>query len=206
MNYQHIRNAREGFVDMRSGDKLIRLESRLIGIAFFFYMLIGADAGFATSLIAGLLLVLIVPWIVGLIPVIAMVFAVVFSVAWAVLVYFIVGALANVPVGVICALIVLIMSFYLHKIFAGIGFSSITKILIDSVQQISENTAGTEKTHNIRDNIKINQIINVEKDGRIMNNIFSKSHNQISVKAYCHNCGTKLNGTEKFCGNCGTKL
>ncbi|MCH5251291.1 MAG: hypothetical protein J1E98_15245 [Lachnospiraceae bacterium] len=186
MSYQRIRNTREGFVDMSAGDGLIKMESWLIGVVVFFYMLIGADAGFISSLIAGLLLVILVPWIVGLLPAVAMIFAICFSVAWAILVYFIAGALLGVPAGVICALIVLIISFYLHKIFGGLGYSSLTKIHMDSVRQTSANTA---------------------KTNQILSEAVSNASEQVSNKAeYCPFCGTKLNGTEKFCGSCGAQL
>lgn len=186
MSYRHIRNLREGIVDMGAGDGIMKIESVLIGIVIFFYMLIGADAGFITSLIVGLLLIIVTPVIVGLIPVVAWIFAVIFSLIWAILAYFIAGALLGVGAGVICALIALIISFYLHKIFGGLGYSSLTKIHMDSVQQTSANTAQTNQ---------------------ILSEAVSNLSEQISSKAeYCPFCGTKLSGTEKFCGNCGAQL
>ena len=39
MSYQDIRDSREGFVNMGAGDKLIRIESKILAVITFILML-----------------------------------------------------------------------------------------------------------------------------------------------------------------------
>ena len=46
-------------------------------------------------------------------------------------------------IGVLVAVIVFIVSFFLHKVFAGLGYSSVTKLELDAMQSTNANTAQT---------------------------------------------------------------
>ena len=88
MYFDFLRDTREGFVDMRIGDKLILVESIIIGVISFIVMLIN-DYEFVVSLVVGLGCIVVVPTLVGLVPVIAWIVGIVFSLIWAVISYFI---------------------------------------------------------------------------------------------------------------------
>lgn len=65
------------------------------------------------------------PWLMGLIEVFAWIATVLFSLIWAVIGYFIGGAILGDSsiAGVIVAVVIFICSFFAHKVFAG--FSNI---------------------------------------------------------------------------------
>ena len=111
MSYNDIRNAREGFVDMGIGDSLIKLESRILGIALFIVMLV-YDYGFVNALIAGIACMVVFPILIGLIPFLGWLFGIVFSVGWAVIGYLI-GAIITediVIVGILVGVVAFIIS------------------------------------------------------------------------------------------------
>lgn len=185
MSYQDIRNTREGFVDMGAGDKLIRIESKILAVLVFILMLAYFKMGIVSALIAGAVIGFVFPWLVGLVEFFAWVVTIVFSVVWAGIGYFIAGAIGgdSVAIGVIGAIIIFIASFFLHKIFAGLGYSSVEKHALDAWDNNSNNTAQTRDM--------VNDIGNsLEKD---MSNI-----------KYCPKCGTALEGDAKFCAKCGS--
>lgn len=183
MGFNSIRNAREGFVDMSAGDKLIRIESIILGIAVFIGMLC-LHTGFFPALIVGALIMFLFPWLVGLIEVFAWIATIVFSLIWAVIGYFIGGALLGDSVigGIIVAIIIFTGSFFLHKIFAGLGYHSVEKHVIDSIDSTRDNTA---------------QMANA------MTNNYSQS--QGSTSKFCSNCGAKLDTNAHYCNSCGSK-
>ena len=142
MSYRDIRDAREGFVDMDMGDKIIHIESIIMGIAGFIVGIAFLDLGLVVSLIVGGMVAFVFPWLVGLFTIFAWIATIFFSLVWAVVGYFIGGALLgnSVIAGVLVAIIVFISSFFAHKVFAGLGFSSLTSHVINSVDEIASNT------------------------------------------------------------------
>lgn len=182
MSYQDIRNTREGFVDSGAGDRIIRIESKIVAIVAFVLMLTYFEKGIIPALIAGVVVGFVFPWLVGLIEFFAWVATIVFSVIWAIIGYFLGGAVGGVAVGVIVAIIIFIVSFFLHKVFAGLGYSSVTKHALDALDETRDNTAQTRDSVNTFQN-------NVESN---VNNI-----------KYCPNCGTALDKDARFCTNCG---
>ncbi|RKI41199.1 zinc-ribbon domain-containing protein [bacterium D16-51] len=180
MSYQTIRDTREGFVNMGAGDKLIKVESKLLAIVTLLVMWLALDTGFITALITGAVIAFLFPWLVGLIEFFAWVVAIVFSLIWAVGGYFLAGALGgdSPAIGVIGAIIVFIISFFLHKIFAGLGYSSVEKHSMDAWDNTAANTAQTNQTLN--------------------------EMNTSNVK-YCSKCGIKVAADAKFCTECGSQ-
>lgn len=142
MSYRDIRDAREGFVDMSVGDGIIKVESIILGIVAFIFGMTNLNLDFVVALLIGFVIAIVFPWLTGLIVAFAWFVTIVFSLAWAVVGYFIGGAiLGDSPVaGAIVAIIAFIISFYLHKIFAGLGYTTVEKHVIDSVDEINENT------------------------------------------------------------------
>lgn len=149
MSYQDIRDSREGFVNMGAGDKLIRIESKILAIITFILMLAYFKSGIISALIVAALIGGVFPWLVGLVKAFAWCAAVVFSLIWAVVGFFIGYLLAGIMgidtpiIGVLVAIIVFIVSFFLHKVFAGLGYSSVTKLELDAMQSTNANTAQT---------------------------------------------------------------
>ena len=174
MSYQDIRNAREGFVRSDIGDKLIRIEAFIVGLACFIGLL-ALEMGFVIALITGVIVAFVLPWLVGLIEIFAWIATVVFSLVWAVIGYFIGGALlGDSPVaGVLVAVILFLCSFFAHKVFAGLGYSSTEKHVMDSLDQTVENTANLQQQQN-------------------------------AVK-YCPFCGVRLDAGAGFCKSCGAR-
>ena len=178
MSYQDIRNTREGFVDSGIGDKIIKIESIILGIVVFILALTQMKTGFVTALVAGIVVAFVFPWLTGLIEIFAWFVTILFSLVWAFLAYFIGGAiLGDSPVaGALVAIVVFIVSFFVHKVFAGLGYSSIQKHMLDSGDAIVENTANINQTVN-----------NISPAGN----------------TFCHFCGAPLKDGANFCGKCG---
>ena len=177
MSYNDIRNAREGFVDMGIGDSLIKLESRILGIALFIVMLV-YDYGFVNALIAGLACMIVFPILIGLIPFLGWLFGIVFSVGWAVIGYLI-GAIItedNVIVGILVGVVAFIISIFKHKVFSGLGYTTITKHVMDSIDETRDNTA------------------------ELVEDTFTEEF------VFCPNCGTKSEAGNNFCKKCGARL
>lgn len=141
MSYDDIRNAREGFVDMRAGDSLIRIESIILAVISFIAGLAYYKLGFVSALIVAVIVAGVFPWLAGLIKIFAWIIAILFSFLWAVIAYFIIGECIDASAGVVAALIVFIASFFMHKIFSGLGFASLEKIKLDSMRSTSQNTS-----------------------------------------------------------------
>lgn len=152
MSYQNIRDTREGFVRSGIGDRLVRIEAVIVGIIGFCLCMFGFKTGFVTSLIVGVMIVIVLPWLMGLIEVFAWVVITVFSLVWAFAGYFIGGAiLGDSPVaGAIVAILIFICSFFVHKVFAGLGYSSVEKHVIDSVDETRDNTAHLNPSSGVR--------------------------------------------------------
>ena len=188
MSYRNIRDAREGFVDMGAGDGLIKVESIILGIAIFIAGMARFGWGFTTALVVGLVVAFVFPWLTGLISIFAWFVTILFSLIWSVIGYFIGGAiLGNSPIaGAIVALIVFIISFNLHKIFAGLGYSSVDSHVIDSLDEVADNTAYTAYTAK-----NISSQVNKMQEG---NNVI-----------FCKNCGTQLKVGTTFCMKCGSR-
>lgn len=185
MDYHDIRRTREGFVDMDAGDNLMRLEARIIGVVAFFALWLAMGIGFFSALVIGIACCVIVPWLVGLIESVAIVFSFIFSFVWAFLGYFIGGAiLGDSPLaGAIVAIIIFMISMFQHKVFAGIGYSSVQKHVIDSVDDIRQNTANTA---NVMNTPTIQQT-------------------PANTIVYCRNCGNALQAGDQFCNKCGSR-
>jgi len=179
--FNHIRDAREGFVDMSAGDKLLKVESIILGIVAFIYFIAKTEVGFFPSLIIAAVVAIVFPWLVGLIEIFAWIVTILFSIIWAVISYFIGGSLFNSAfAGVLIALLVFTISFFLHKIFAGLNFSSITSIMVDSNMRTERNTAAT-------------------------NEILHNNSQSQSQSAICSHCGATLKPEAKFCNMCGNR-
>lgn len=178
MSYRNIRNAREGFVDSGIGDGIIKTESIILGIAIFIFALVQMQASIISALIAGGVVAFIFPWLTGLIEIFAWIVTIVFSLIWAVLAYFIGGAImGDSPIaGILAAILVFIVSFFVHKVFAGLGYSSVTKHILDTGDEIQNNTSNINQT---------------------LNNVVS------SQGAFCHFCGASLKPGANFCSKCG---
>lgn len=181
MGFNNIRDAREGFVDMSAGDKLIGVESKILGIVTFIGMLC-LHTGFFPALIVGILVMFVFPWLVGLVEIIAWIAAIVFSLVWAIIGYFIGGALLGDSVlgGIVVAIIIFTASFFLHKIFGGLGYHSVEKHVIDSVDATRNNTAQTA-----------NSMVNIEA--------------QMSSGMFCTKCGARMTANQVYCSSCGSK-
>lgn len=180
MSYEDIRDTREGFVRMDVGDKLIGIESKFLAIVTLIVMWVALDTDFITALIAGVVVGFLFPWLVGLIGFFAWVVTIVFSLMWAVIGYFIAGALGGDSpiIGVIGAVIVFILSFFLHKVFAGLGYSSVEKHSMDAWDNTAANTAQINRSLNAMDTSNVK---------------------------YCVKCGTKLAADAGFCTKCGSQ-
>ncbi len=163
---------------MGVGDKLIRFEAFVLGIAVFIIALVQMGWGIAAALVSGIVVAFVFPWLTGLIEVFAWFVAIVFSFIWAVIAYFIGGALLgdSAIAGILVAILVFVISFFLHKVFAGLGYSSVEKHIIDTGDQIQRNTMPINQ--NVNDVIQVQSI-------------------------FCQACGAKLKAEAKFCGNCG---
>ena len=186
MSYQDIRDAREGFVRSDIGDGMIKVESVIIGIITFF-LLINNDMGFFKSLMIAILVIAVTPVLVGLIKPLAIVAAILFSIIWGYVGY-VIGCLAtndNIFVGVIGFIILCSFSLLCHRVFSGLGFQSVEKHVIDSIDQTRDNTA------EIRNN----------QSGQ--NEVHSSSDKKAN---FCSNCGIKIEFKTKFCPECGNKL
>lgn len=183
MSFRNITDTREGFVNMRAGDKLIRIESIIMGIILFFAAIATFDMGFVKALILGIVVAVVFPWLTGLIESFAWIVTIVFSIIWAVVGYLVGGAILgdSAFAGAVIAIIVFIVSFFLHKIFAGLGYSSVEKHVINSMDTTANNTTYTAT--------KINNLVS-----------------NVSQKTYCSNCGTELKSGVKFCNKCGNKV
>ena len=188
MSYRNVRDAREGFVNMGAGDGLIRTESIILGIAIFIVGMTNYGWDFMVALVVGLVVAFVFPWLTGLISIFAWFVTIVFSLIWAVIGYFIGGAiLGDSPIaGVIVALIVFIISFHLHKVYAGLGYSSVDRHVIDSLDETADNTSYTAHTTK-----NISSQVNKMQRG---NNV-----------CYCSSCGTPLKVGTKFCMKCGSQ-
>ncbi len=180
MSYQNIRDTREGFVNMGAGDRLIKIESKILAVVAFILMLAYFKMGIISALVVGLVVGFVFPWLVGLIEFFAWVATIAFSAVWAVVGYFLTGAIGgdSPVIGVIGAIIVFIVSFFLHKIFAGLGYSSVEKHALDAWDNTSNNTEQMKNS--------INEMQNIN-----------------SVK-YCSKCGTALDSEAGFCTKCGS--
>lgn len=185
MSYQDIRNAREGFVDMGIGDNLIRWEARIIGVSAFIALLV-YNYGFVKALAVGLGCIVIVPVLIGLIPIVAWIFGIIFSIGWAFIAYFIGGAiLGDSPIaGAVVAVFAFTCSLFMHKVFAGLGYSSVQKHVIDSIDETRNNTEN------------------------VMNEIYSVSatEQQKIQNGFCSNCGARIKIDGNFCQKCGSRL
>lgn len=142
MSYQDIRDTREGFVRSDIGDRLVRIEAFIVGVVCFIGLL-ALHKGFGIALITGGVVAFVLPWLMGLIEVFAWIATVLFSLIWAVIGYFIGGAiLGDSPIaGAIVAEVIFICSFFAHKVFAGLGYSSVERHVMDSIDQTRDNTA-----------------------------------------------------------------
>ena len=66
MSFQDIRDAREGFVRENIGDRLIKIESFVVGVIAFFVLAGYTEIGFLKSLIIGSVIAKVLPWLIGL--------------------------------------------------------------------------------------------------------------------------------------------
>lgn len=124
--FSFIRDIREGFVDGDIGDRLVSIESKLIGIIGFFVSLIHFDFGLGKSAFIALMLCVLIPCLVGLVEIFAIIFSIAFSTIWAFLGYFVAAMITGSSLaGILVALIVFVLCIFVHKVFAGIGYESI---------------------------------------------------------------------------------
>lgn len=180
MSYQDIRNTREGLVRSDIGDKLIKIESQIVGIVAFITLLC-IHKGFKISLVCWAGISFILPWLVGLIPYFAWIMTIAFSIIWSIIGYFVGGALFgdSIIIGSLVAITIFLISVFAHRVFAGLGFASTEKIKLDSLRGIREN------------------IIHMNKEQQLKNEEKQK---------FCPECGEKIEEGTKFCGNCGKAL
>lgn len=142
MSLENLRDNKEGFVSTGSGDRLIGFETKLIGIIAFFVCLLHYDKGFFISLLVGGFIMFIIPNLIMFIEFLAWPFIILFSVLWAFFSYNI-GAMifgdssiAKLVIGII----VFIISFFSHKVSLNLGYSSVESHVINSIDDIKENT------------------------------------------------------------------
>lgn len=176
MSYQNIRDSREGFVRSDIGDKLVRIEAFIMGVVCFIGLLT-LHKGIGISIVAGVVIAFVLPWLMGLVQIFAWIATILFSLIWAVLGYFIGGAiLGDSPVaGGIIAVLIFICSFFVHKVFAGLGYSSVEKHVMDSIDETRDNTS------------------NIANMG------------QPAATRYCSSCGARLEAGVNFCNKCGAR-
>lgn len=176
MSYQDIRDAREGFVRSDIGDRLVRIEAFIMGVICFIGLM-ALHKGFGIAVVTGVVVAFVLPWLMGLIEVFAWIATILFSLIWAVIGYFIGGAiLGDSPVaGGIVAVLIFICSFFVHKVFAGLGYSSVEKHVMDSIDDTRDNTA------------------NIANMG------------QSATIRYCSSCGARLDSGVHFCNQCGAR-
>lgn len=141
MSYQDIRDSKEGFVRGDIGDGFVRLECFFLGLGAFLGLWKGGVMNFIPSLAIGVIITNALPWLIGLIDIFAWIAAVVFSIVWAavggVLGYLIFEG--SIIAAIMGAIFMFICSFFGHKVFAGIGYVSEKKTMIDSVTSMSSN-------------------------------------------------------------------
>lgn len=209
MSYQDIRNTREGFVNADAGDKIVKFESRILGIVSFFALLIKGES-FVFSLIVGILIFGVFPYLIGLVSVFGWIAAILFSGIWAFVGYFVIGALTNnnIGAGVVAAIIVFIISFFLHKIFSGLNFVSVEKRKIDVLDSINNgvNPSPLQKPNPLQ---KVKAMVDEFKEGYNATKAVgddatqSQNMNQSPAVKYCAKCGVKLEINDSFCKGCG---
>ena len=114
---------RNNFLKMRGG-KLISIESIILGLSMFFLM---QGYSTATILIVAAIVAFVFPILFSLFKGFAWVATIVFSILWASLAAQIVGELVNTNavVRVLVGIIVFLISFFVHKNFAGLTFHTI---------------------------------------------------------------------------------
>ncbi len=203
--YHNIRNIREGFVQSDTGDGLVRAESVIIGIVLFFLCLLYFKIGPAASAVLGIGIGGAFPYLIGLVKIFAWIAIAVFSVFWAIVGYFIGGAiLGNSPAaGFVVAIMCFIFSVFAHKVFAGIGYVSKDKYVLDTMEYDSE-TLG--KIANHLSNLQNSRSGNTSEE-KIENTKRNPSEeDNRTVFNYCPNCGNKIKSGENFCANCGIKV
>lgn len=182
MSYDDIRDAREGYVRGDFGDALIKIESVLIGIAVGFAFLYGVKLTPVQCIIIAILVMVVVPWLVGTITILAWIVAILFSLVWAaigfVAGYFIFNH--SYLIGIVTALVIFVLSFFCHKVFAGIGLQSARKFRDEALDDIRNNT------------------------NDIRNNTNQQPEAEVQIR-FCSSCGAELKEGDSFCNKCGTK-
>jgi len=177
MNYDDIRDMREGFVDMGEGDGLVKWETRIVAVIIFILSLTIWDCSFIKSLIIAIVFAVLFPILIGTIPILGKIAAVFFSIVWAAVGWFIGAAILGTGVGIIAAILAGSGSFFCHRVFSGLGYASVEKIELDNLSQISSNTAQMAATSQVERN----------------------------AANFCPNCGSQIKGGN-FCPNCGNRI
>lgn len=192
--YRNIRNTREGFVPSNIGDGLINIESKLLGIVLFFLGIFWFKMGFIASIVLGIIIAWIFPWLVGLVTFFAWLVMIIFSIIWAILGYFIGGALlGNSPVaGAIIAIMALVSSVFAHRVFAGIGYVSEKKYVMDRIDSSANSLE------------KINGRLASYQN--LSNSNATEYPDDSDISHYCVKCGNRINPGDKFCGKCGSQI
>ena len=143
--YDNLQDLREGFVSSRTGHKLVKAESIILGIVGFIVALMNTSVGFIGALLVGLVISLAFPALISFIPVLAWISGIVFSLLWAIIGYFIGGSLLgnSAAAGLIVAMIIFAVSLFSHRVFAGLGYVSVEKIKLDSLAETAQNSSKT---------------------------------------------------------------
>lgn len=147
MDYRDIQNTREGFYSSDAGEKFIRKESIIVGIIAVLLSWLLFKWNIFASLGVGIAVGVVFPWLVGLFKWFAWVVTIIFSVIWGAFGYgigylifnFIFHVESIIP-AIIVAGIVFAISFVNHRIFAGLGYESVEKHVISSIDEIRDNT------------------------------------------------------------------
>lgn len=147
--YQHIRDYNDGFVDSSIGDTLVYIESRIVGVIFFFVLLFAGES-FVSALILAILCIFVIPWLISRIKILGWLFGLIFSLLWGVLSWFVLCFITDVFTGgldvstestiVLASIIITAVSMFKHKVFSGIGFRSVKRHIIDAIDRIRYNT------------------------------------------------------------------
>lgn len=147
--YQHIRNYNDGFVDSSIGDNLIYIESRISGVIFFFTLLLTGE-GIVSASILAVLCILVIPWLISRFKIIGWFFGLVFSLVWGFLSWYILCFITDVFAGgldagteasiILASVVIAAVSMFKHKVFSGIGYKSVKRHMIDTLDRIAYNT------------------------------------------------------------------
>lgn len=148
-HYQHIRDYNDGLVDSSIGDALVYIESRIVGSILFFVLLFNGE-GFVSSLIMAILGIIVIPWVISRSKALGWLFGLIFSLLWGFLSWYFICLITDVFFGgleastegtiILASALISAVSMFRHKVFSGIGFKSVRRHVLDTLDRIRYNT------------------------------------------------------------------